>query len=280
MSSQTLEVVGYTGNSNNIALSLLGGTYTLTDTLLGHTETEQFLASSVQGINFDLGDDTNTVELGEGSLSGIAFTTMSFGSSSNNSLTVDDSQYHNSTTYTVGFDSSAGASIKRTGGVSILYGNAGENNLPKVTLIAGDGANIINVTGTRSGTTTSINTSGGEDVVNVESPASNISGDLSIDSGGDGSINIDDFNAPNPAARSIILSNSNTAGFGAISGFGPSFGPITISYRYADTDTLDLDLNDKANTVTVHATGDLQRPLTAGRREAGANGLRHDHGAL
>ena len=252
MNNHTLDVVGYGDNSNNLTLSLSGGTYTLTDTLQGHTETEQFLASLVtSGIDFGLGNGTNTVDIGKGSLSGIASTNLSFGSGSNNSLTVDDSQYHSSTTYTLGFVAGSGASITRTGGVSILYANGNGNNLPKVNLIAGDGADIINATGTQAGTTTSINTSGGEDAVNVEGPALDFFGNLSIDSGGDGTINVDDSTSLPAAARSIVLSNFSTPGFGAITGYGA----ITISYNYADTDSLDLDLNTKANTVTVRATG-------------------------
>jgi hypothetical protein len=245
MSGTTLEVVGFGNNSNNLSLSLSGGTYTVSDSTTGSSQTLTFGSAGVNSINLSLGTAVNTVHYG-GNLTGMAYANLNLGSGGSNSLTVDDSTYNGTNTYT--FDDITGFQrVYRSDSHYIFYTGA-----QSISLIAGIGADTVDVLATPAGTTTYLNSAGGQLGVDIGAGTTvGINGPVNIqETNGSSDIVIDD-SIDSSFSRNVRLSNAAASGFGAITGITPA----EVDYRYADTSSLEIHLGTgNANSVNVLAT--------------------------
>jgi autotransporter-associated beta strand protein len=192
------------------------------------------------------GNDTINLSPANENLSYIAGSLDIVGGTGTTSVFAYDNSNPNPATYTLDYGFGVG-DLDRTG-----FGGMAYHQIQNLSLIAGLAADVINVQNTAPGTTTSINSAGGEDAVNVgESGLTNsIQGPLDLrETAGEEDVTIND--SADTIAQNVELSNATASGFGEITQLTPG----TIEYSYADTDALNVLLGSARNTVHVNATG-------------------------
>ncbi|MGD0768916.1 MAG: choice-of-anchor Q domain-containing protein [Tepidisphaeraceae bacterium] len=214
----------------------------------------EYTGSSTLGFEGGAGNDTFNISPSAQNLSNVTTpVTIVDESGSGNAYVYDDNDTAR-TTYTLNNVSGIG-SVTRAG-----FGGVNYFGLKSVSLVAGVNADTVDVSNTPYGTTSFINSAGGEMAVNLG---------LGSTAGIDGPVNINDFggqcdilvdDSSDTAPRGAILANASTSGFGAIT----DLTPAETDYNYADTASLEICLGTGANPVDILATGSTPTTFMGG----------------
>src|SRR5262245_26343511 len=207
--------VGMTGT--DYVLQIAGSTFNLPDPLLNVTLSvggtkATIPAAGVASWNFHLGDQDDTLVVGTGLLDSFAPVTVD-GGGGNDSLTLDDSANSSINTYSI-----STTNVSRTGGVTVDY-----SAMDQVSLTAGTGSDIINVTKTDAGTPVTVSGGSGNDTITIGSAGNSlddIKGAVTVngdgESGGVDRLNIDDQGDTDSNTYKITATTIERAGAGTI----------------------------------------------------------------
>jgi hypothetical protein len=187
------------------------------------------------GMTLNAGPGTDTVNVGDGSLSGINAPLTVHGGG-NTGLNVNDQGTSTSQTYTV-----TNNSVRRTGlAVPITY-----SNLQSLAVNAGMAVETVNVQGTAAGTATTINAGAGSAAVNIGAGGSvqGIQGAVTLSSGPDQDVlNVDD--------SADTGNRTATVSAGGITGLAPA----AINFTSSSVRTLTVLGGSGNNTYTASNT--------------------------
>src|SRR5262245_4983598 len=251
-------------SGGNYVLQISGGTFNLPSPIPGVTLDVGSIqatipAANVDSWNFLLGDQDDSLVVGSGTLDSFDPVTVG-GGGGNDTLTLNDSADSTANTYTI-----SATSVSRTGSVTVDY-----SAMVQVSLTAGTGNDIINVTATAAATPVTVSGGAGNDTVTVGSAGNSLDGVLGAvtvngdaNSGDADRLNIDDQSTNDNISYKVTATTIDRKDAGTITYATVEEVVLNTTNKSNKADSITVESSASASPVTVNG-GDGNDTVTVG----------------